>query len=191
MSGEQQRMITQKCVSWYQPAHQTIVVHQIIGEQETQKCIDICMKVPPRKPAIEQIINVYVNKICITRVEVRTDTVVVCGHFDVKVLYVACLPQQPVHAVEKTRVKFAVETCISGARCGMDADASVAVESVDYSCIREWHGHKKKHCKPECDPCKSDCTRIFDVSVVLKVIVRVMADREIIVCNDVWVNPKG
>lgn len=205
MDDKPQRWVPQKCVSWYQPGPQTIVVHQVIGETEAQEAIDIHIRVPNRKPAIEQIINVYVNKVCITNIEVLTDTVIVCGHFDVKVLYVACLADQPVHAFEKRRVRFSVEACIRGAQCGMDTDASVAVEFIDYDCDCHRYtkydscNHKvpKKCGKVDSECClpskheKKGCTRKCYVSVVLKVIVRVMADREIIVYPDVPIKPKG
>ena len=99
MDDKLPRIIPQKCVSWYQPGPQTIMVHQVIGETEAQEAMDVHVRVPRQKPAIEQIINVYVDKVCITRIDVIADMVMIYGHFDVKVLYVACLKDQPVHAV--------------------------------------------------------------------------------------------
>lgn len=184
------------------PMPHPIVVQQIIGHRIDQKTIDIHVVVPRRKPAIEQVIDVFVRKLVVTEVQVLTNEVIVCGHFEVKAIYVACEPDQPVHAVEVRHMRFSSAVCIPGARCGMDADASVTVEFVDYDCDRRtrayWHKwedcdcpeeyYKKypknpckkppKKCKPW--PCNLHCTRKFDVFVVLRIAVKVMCDREVL-----------
>lgn len=237
------------CTAGYGP--KSIVVQQVLGERDVQKSIDVHVVVPRHKPAIEQIVDVFVKKLCITSVDIIPNKVVVRGQFEVKALYVACKPRQPVHAVEVWPVRFTAHADIRGARRGMDADASVMVEFVDYACEEhtraQWYkkkGHKyddcdddydydcddhhhhhhdcdddyddcdydcdcddnyhhkhkkktlKKHkfphkCKPDCH-CDHDhhhhckphkpmhcCTRHFDVSVVLRITVKVMADREV------------
>jgi len=113
-----------------------IVVSQVIGHNSVQKSMDIRVVVPRRKPAIEQIIDVFVKKLKINHVEVIHDKVIVRGNFEIKAIYVACLPNQPVHAVEVQHVRFTVDVPIRGARPGMDAEANVAVEYVDYDCDR-------------------------------------------------------
>jgi hypothetical protein len=113
---------------------QPIIVNQVVGIGETQKTMDIHMRVPRRKPAIEQIIDVYVRRPRITHVEVITEKVIVRGFYDTKTIYTACLPSQPVHAIEGRRIRFTAEVPICGARCGMDADACVEVEYIDYDC---------------------------------------------------------
>lgn len=115
---------------------QSIVVNQVVGEQDVQKVIDICLVVPRHKPAIEQVVDVFVKKLCITEVNLLPHKVVVRGSFEVKALYVACLPSQPVHAVEARHIRFTAAGHIPGCHYGMDADAHAMVEYVDYSVRR-------------------------------------------------------
>lgn len=226
---------TNKCTLGYSVGPQSMVVQQVLGARETQKSIDIHVRVPRHKPSIEQIIDVMVKRLRITSVDVIPDKVVVRGEFEVKALYVACLPRQPVHAVEVWPVRFTAYVDIRGARRGMDADANVMVEFIDYDvdehtrahwykqkeqwydhhdhcdwdddwddcdddcdCDCGWdddcgHKHKphgkhkwedecKSQCKPKCKPYKhyGRC-RDFDVSVVLRITVKVMTDREVII----------
>lgn len=249
----------------------SIVVQQVLGEREVQKSLDIHVVVPRHKPAIEQIVDVFVKRLRITSVDVIPDKVIVRGHFEVKALYVACRPRQPVHAVEVWPVRFTAYADIRGVRRGSDADASVMVEFVDYDCEEhthahwykrkghkhydsddcdsdsdsddcdsddydddcdyddcdddddcdecDWHDechhhdHKKKHkCKPDCDD-DCDCddhhhhhhdhhckphkrprrrTRCFDVSVVLRITVKAMIDREVLLYQGgLPAKPKG
>jgi hypothetical protein len=193
-----------------------IIVRQVIGEKMKQKVLDIHVVVPDRKPSIEQIVDVFVKDVCVTNVEVITDKVIVRGEFEVKAIYVACLPDQPVHAVEIKHYKWTQDIDLPGARRGMDADASVVVEFVDYDiendhdCDHHHHhhhhhrsraykykygGHHHNDCDDDdngddCPPCEDvegigdndyddDCLREFDVSVVLKITAKVMADREV------------
>ena len=147
---------------------QNLVVQQVIGEQDVQKVIDIRLVVPRHKPAIEQVVDVLVKHLCITHVEVIPHKVIIRGHFELKALYVACLPSQPVHAVEARQVRFTAAAHIHGCTYGADADAHATVEFIDYS-MRKHHrirklrtGYKtpawkkpKKHHKDDCD-CKPD-----------------------------------
>jgi len=151
MEDSCQRYMVNKCLYGSQIGPQKVVVRQVIGQNTKQKAIDLHMCVPQRKPAIEQIIDVFVKKVKITHVEVITDKVIVRGHFEVKAIYVACLPHQPVHAVEMRRVRFTVDIPIYGARCGMDAEASVAVEFVDYDCYDRSRLYKHKYGKHHYD----------------------------------------
>lgn len=171
----------------YPPGPQPIVVNQVVGQGEEQKSCDIRICVPRRKPSIEQIVDVFAKKVKIHSVDVITDKVIVRGSFEIKALYVACIPSQPVHAVEMRRIPFTVDICIPGARCGMDADATVGVEFIDYDCDRRtrayWH---KKYDNCDCDEiikCHKPkrCTRCFHVSVVLCVRAKVMTCREIMI----------
>ncbi len=211
-----------KCV---QTVPKTIVVRQVIGVNERQKTIDIRLCVPRNKPAIEQIIDVLVKNVRITHVEIIPGKVIVRGHCEIKAIYVACLPSQPVHALQMRRVRFTVDVPIRGAYCGMDAEASIFVEYVDYNCVGYARGygpkhgnyyddddydyddwanypqhhhdhehcdhdnhhhdscdHHHDHCKPCCHPCKDHCKcfREFDVSIVLRIVAKVMTDREVI-----------
>ena len=153
MGDDHQRSWKNKCLPQHGP--QKIVMRQVIGECTKQKSLDVHMCVPRRKPGIEQIIDVFVKRVRIRSVEIITDRVIVRGHFEVKAIYVACLPSQPVHAIEIRRVRFSVAVPIYGARCGMDADANVLVEYVDYDCVDKWRLYKHKYNKH--DDCDDDC----------------------------------
>lgn len=182
------------CHKYHYP--NTIVVQQIIGENEEQKTIDIHIVVPKHKPAIEQVVDVFIKKVRITSVNVLCNKVIVRGDFEVKAIYVACLPNQPVHAVEAKRVRFTADLCIDGARPGMDADASVQVEYVDYACDRRTKAYWYKHTRGYVDNCdckKYKCTRNFNVFVVLKICAKVLAAREIVICKQLPLplKPKG
>jgi hypothetical protein len=206
---------------------QAIVVRQVIGERETQKVLDIHVRVPERKPAVEQIIDVFVKNLKVMHIDVITDRIVVRGELEVKAIYVAATPEQPVHAVELKHYKFSQEVEIFGARRGMDAEAVVSVEFVDYDVAEFTRAYKYKNyehincfdtcddddddyeddddcgcgmekeedeCSGAADPCeekpacgKPSCscstelaTRDFDVSIVLGIAAKVLADREVV-----------
>ncbi|WP_425059650.1 hypothetical protein SCACP_02460 [Sporomusa carbonis] len=180
-----------------------IIVRQIVGEKEKQKALDIHVVVPERKPAIEQIVDVFVKDVEVDSVDVITDKVIVRGEFEIKAIYVADLPNQPVHAVEIKHYKWTQDIDIPGARRGMDAEASVTVEFVDYDVEDHHRAYKYKNFEPVCDDDEDDnncddhdhdhdhdgCDghhhhhhrhcREFDVSVILKVTAKVMTDREV------------
>ena len=196
----------------------TIIVRQIVGEKEKQKALDIHVVVPERKPAIEQIVDVFVEEVEVNSVDVITDKVIVRGEFEIKAIYVAALPDQPVHAVEIKHYKWTLDIDIPGARRGMDAEASVVVEFVDYDVEDHHRAYKYKNFDPiECDDEEDDeddnhechdhdhddnCDdhhhhhkrncREFDVSVILKVTAKVMTDREVnIGMGTLPTTPKG
>lgn len=170
-----------------------IIVRQVIGEMEKQKVLDIHVVVPEQKPAIEQIIDVFVKDVEVNSVDIIFDKVIVRGDLEIKAIYVACVPEQSVHAVELKNVKWTQDIDLPGARRGMDADASVVVEFVDYDieCNTRAYRHKygtmskfphNHNCDEECheeDECEDECTREFDVSIVLKITAKVLADREV------------
>ena len=63
---------------------------------------------------------------------------------------IACLPDQPVHAVEIKHYKWTQDIDIPGARRGMDADASVVVEFVDYDVDCHSRAYKHKYGNDDC-----------------------------------------
>lgn len=214
MDDKDTRATWDQCVKGAETGPQTIIVRQVLGEAEKQKVLDITVNVPPQKPAIEQIVDVFVKDVEINSVDVITDKVIVRGEFEIKGVYVACLPDQPVHAVEVKHYKWTQDIVVLGARKGMDADASVTVEFVDYDVDCNSRAYKYKnyetddecddecddHCDDECDDDCDDhhhhhhehCLRHFDVSVVLKIVAKVMTDREIMINpGGVPVTPKG
>lgn len=146
----------------------SIVVQQVLGERNVQKAIDVHVVVPRHKPAIAQIVDVFVKRLCITSVDIIPNKVVVRGEFEVKALYVACQPRQPVHAVQVWPVRFTAHADIRGARRGMDAEANVMVEFVDYDCAEHTRAHWFKKQGPHYDDCDdyghhySDCHDDYD-----------------------------
>lgn len=193
-----------QCTLGAETGPQTIIVRQVVGEEERQKVLDIHVVVPDRKPAIEQIVDVFVKEVEINSVDVITNKVIVRGEFEIKAIYVAALPDQPVHAVEIKHYKWTQDVDLQGARKGMDADASVMVEFVDYDIDEHTRAYKYKNFEVCCDeedveaeedteeptePDHGECgnhhhhhhhtCREFDVSVVLKIIAKVMTDREV------------
>lgn len=217
-----------ECTMGVETGPQTIIVRQVIGEAEAQKVQDIQIRVPDQKPPIEQIVDVIVKNVCITDVDVIHDKIIVRGDYEIKAIYVACLPDQPVHAVEIKHQRFTQDVVVPGARRGMDADATVTIEFVDFDFDTSPHdtderGYKyhdddyetpdetpdeNTSCESPCEsPCETPCeekkkchhhhhhkccTRHFDVSVVLKVVAKVYADREIMIGGGaVPPSPKG
>lgn len=115
-----------------EPGPATIEVEQVLGVQMEQRVVEFDMIVPPQKPSIEQVIDVYVKNVDVKSVDVIKDKVIVRGDLEVKVMYVADLPNQPVHAFEKDHVRWTRDIVIEGAEKDMKATADVVVEFVDY-----------------------------------------------------------
>jgi hypothetical protein len=122
----------------------TIQVEQVLGAEMAQTVIEFDMFVPDPKPDIKQVIDVYVKNVEVDNVDVITDSVIIRGDLDVKVMYVADLPDEPVHAYQRRHVRFTTDIEVDGAQPGMDADADVAVEYVDYDFHRH-HDRRKVH----------------------------------------------
>lgn len=116
----------------YVPQTETIEVEQVLGAQMRQKVVEFDMFVPHKKPNIEQVIDVYVKDVAVDTIDVIHDRVILRGDLDVKVMYVASLPKQPVHAFERDGVRFTRDIDVPGAQPGMDACSDVTVEYVDY-----------------------------------------------------------
>lgn len=178
-----------------------ITVRQLVGEREKQRVLDITVKLPvdaygqPIKPPIEQIVDVFVKNLEITEVVEIPDKVIVRGEFELKTIYVACLPSQPVHAVEKM-IPFTIDIDLPGTRKGMDADADVVIEYIDYDLHDHDHHHHHHHHHNDdncgCGPIK--CPIEFSCSIVLKATAKVYADREIDlsqVSGTIPTSPKG
>lgn len=151
--------IPEECIC-FEPGMEKIQVEQVLGAESAQRVVELDLFVPERKPDIEQVVDVYVKDLCIKNVDVITDKVIVRGEFEVKVMYVADLPDQPVHAFEKHNVRWTRDIELLGAEKDMPATADVAVEYVDY----DFHHHH--------DP------RKVHVTVVLKVWARVTSTVE-------------
>lgn len=127
-----------------EPGPETIEVEQVLGAAMSQRVVEFDMFVPERKPDIEQIVDVYVKDVEINSVDVIPNKVIIRGELEVKVMYVADLPNQPVHAFERKQVRFTRDIVIEGAEKDMDASADVTVEYVDYDFHRH-HDRRKVH----------------------------------------------
>lgn len=232
MDDKELRQKYDPCTLGVETGPTTIIVRQVVAEQEEQKVIDMRIDLPKNKPAIEQIIDVFVKNLEINCVDVITDKIIVRGEFEVKAVYVARLPNNPVHAIEIKHYRWTQDIDMPGARRGMDADASVIIEFVDYDVDEHTRAYQHKYedmtndryGKPykknnhkdnddddECDDeydqkcddeCDDDCNddhddhddgcgghhkhhhhhhacREFDVSIVLKIVGKVMTSREV------------
>lgn len=104
---------------------ETIQVEQVLGAEMSQRVVEFDMFVPAVKPDIEQVIDVFVKDLTINTVDIIRDKVILRGELAVKVMYVADLPNQPVHAFEKDHVRFTRDIVIEGAEPGMKATADV------------------------------------------------------------------
>ncbi len=127
-----------------EPGPETIQVEQVLGAEMSQKVVEFDMFVPGQKPDIEQVIDVYVKDVEINSVDVIPNKVIIRGDLEVKVMYVADLPDQPVHAFERKHIRFTRDIEIEGAEKDMDATADVTVEYVDYDFHRH-HDRRKVH----------------------------------------------
>lgn len=143
-----------------EPGPETIEVEQVLGAEMAQRVIEMDLFVPEQKPDIEQVIDVYVKELEITKVDVIPDKVIVRGELEVKVMYVADLDNQPVHAFEKRHIRWTRDIVIDGAEPDMKATADATVEFVDYD-FHHHHDRRKVH-----------------ITIVLKVWARVVTTTE-------------
>lgn len=148
-----------ECICW-QPGPETIKVEQVLGAGMEQRVLDFKMFVPEAKPSIDQVVDVYVKDVDITDVTVIRDKVIVRGDLEVKVMYVADLPDQPVHSFHKKHIRWTRDIVIEGAEPGMKVAADVVVEFVDYEF-------------------NEDNPREVDITIVLKVWARVTSTTEL------------
>lgn len=127
-----------------EPGPETIEVEQVLAAEMRQKVVEFDMFVPEQKPDIEQVVDVYVKDVCIKTVDIIPNKVIIRGDLEVKVMYVADLPDQPVHAFEKKHIRFTRDIDVDGADPDMKATADVQVEYVDYDFHRR-HDNRKVH----------------------------------------------
>jgi hypothetical protein len=142
-----------------QPMTEVLDVEQVLAAEMRQKILEFDMCVPRKKPDIRQVVDVYVKDVEIDSVDVIYNRVVIRGDLEVKVMYVANLPSEPVHAFEKKHIKFIRDIEVEGADPDMKATADSSVEYVDYDF-------------DECDP------RKVHITIVLKFWTRVTTTTE-------------
>lgn len=127
-----------------QPGPETIDIEQVLGAETSQRVVEFDIILPSDKPSIEQVIDVYVKDVCISDVDVIPDKVIIRGNLEVKLMYVADLPDEPVHAFEKKHVRFTRDIALFGAGPGMNATADVNVEYINYD-FDCWCDRRKVH----------------------------------------------
>jgi hypothetical protein len=127
------------------PKMEKIKVEQVVAAGSAQRVLEFNLTVPPQKPPIRQVVKFLVKNLEVTNVKVIPNKVIITGEFDVKLMYVADLPDQPVHAVEIENYKFTKDIALEGIRKDMDAEADVVLEYSDYDFECEKHPHKHKH----------------------------------------------
>lgn len=111
---------------------ETINVEQVLGAGMQQRVVETAMAVPDQKPDIRQVVDVYVKALDIKSISVIPDKVVVRGDIEVKVMYVADLPNEPVHAFEQSNLRWTRDIQVPGAQPGMSATADAAIEYISY-----------------------------------------------------------
>lgn len=82
----------------------TIRSDLVLGQRATQVVISDIIEIPPQKPPAQKALECEVLETRVTETEILAgaDKVIVRGEIDVKAIYVADKPAQPVHAVEAT-----------------------------------------------------------------------------------------
>ncbi len=155
-----------------EPGPETIEVEQVLGAEMAQRVVEFDMFVPAQKPDIDQVVDVYVKELEITKVDVIPDKVVVRGELEVKVMYVADLPNQPVHAFERKHIRWTRDIEIEGAEPDMKATADVSVEFVDYD-FDNHHDHNHHHHHHD-----DNDKRKVHITIVLKIWARVVTTTE-------------
>lgn len=143
-----------------EPGPEKILVEQVLGANMAQRVVEFDMVVPDPKPDIEQVIDVFVKDLEIISVDVIPNKVIVRGELEVKVMYVADLPNQPVHAFEMQNVRWTRDIVVDGAMPEMKATADAMVEYVNYDF-------------------DEDSPRQVHITIVLKVWTRVVTTTEL------------
>jgi LysM repeat protein len=113
------------------PNYQTacLSLEQVIGEASTQALIKEELRIPEEKPGAQQVLDVKIIRVRIPHedVVVINDKVILSGVIHLKVVYVAFLENQPVHAME-AKVKFRSFIPIPGCLPEMTALVNAIVE---------------------------------------------------------------
>ncbi|HAA89760.1 MAG: LysM-like peptidoglycan-binding protein [Thermoanaerobacterales bacterium 50_218] len=138
--------------------YERLKVEHVVGERSVQVVVKDEFTVPEPKPDPEKIISID-KTVKITNVEVIKDKVIIDGQLNLQVVYVAALPDQPVHHTHAL-LEFTQFVEIPGAEPGMTARASVKVEDIQATV----------------DP---GCVGGFEVTAVLQITVKVTETKEI------------
>jgi hypothetical protein len=77
---------------------ETLKVERVVGEKTKQAVVQDVFRLPEPKPCIEKVISID-RTVKVTKIEVIEDKVIVEGHLNLQIVYVADLPG--VHAVRR------------------------------------------------------------------------------------------
>lgn len=111
-----------------------IDVNHVIGSNSKQVVISNVFEAPQQKPPIEKFLNVDA-KIEITESKILNDRIILDGEVTVQILYVAMLPEQPVHQMHHT-FKFTEYLEITGAKPDMGLRYNLFLEDVDVDILK-------------------------------------------------------
>lgn len=139
---------------------ETLKVERVVGEKTKQAVVQDVFRLPEPKPCIEKVISID-KTVKVTKIEVIENKVIVEGHLNLQIVYVADLPGQPVHHIH-ARLEFTQFVEIPGAEPGMTARAKVTVEDVQ-------------------GKVKADAPNRVEITAVLKIFVKVTETAEITV----------
>lgn len=106
---------------------QLVRVERVIGENTGQVILSNTLPVPPGKPPVLKILSIISTEVMPTEVRVIPDLVIIQGQVRTQILYVANLPDQPVHHMHQT-VNFLVNIRIPGAMPGLMVEIFPTVE---------------------------------------------------------------
>lgn len=107
---------------------ETIKVEHVVGEKCAQVVVKQEFTIPEPKPDVEQIISVE-KTVKVINTEVIKNKVIVDGQLNLQIVYVAALPDQPVHHTHAT-IDFTHFVELPGAEPGLMARVDVSVEDV-------------------------------------------------------------
>jgi hypothetical protein len=112
------------------PTYTMLRVDSLVGEGTQQVVVKDTFSTPEPKPDVEKILETTVNETRVTEKKVLRDKIIIKGYVDVEIVYVAALPEQPVHAMHR-RVHFNTFVEVMGVREGMDVDVEVDAEFLN------------------------------------------------------------
>ncbi|MDH7576562.1 MAG: DUF3794 domain-containing protein [Bacillota bacterium] len=139
-------------------ACERLKVEHVVGEKTVQVVVKEEFTIPEPKPDIQKVISID-KTVKVTDVQVIQDKVIIDGQLNLQIVYVAALPEQPVHHTH-AKLEFTQFAEIPGAEPGMTARVSVKVVDI----------------QGKVNPRKAG---VFEVAAVLHIFVKVTETKEI------------
>ncbi|HHW43822.1 MAG TPA: DUF3794 domain-containing protein [Desulfotomaculum sp.] len=157
--------VVTQCPSGATCETERLTVSNVVASETRQVIVSDDFDVPQDKPAVEKILDVNATAE-ITGTRLIKDKVIVDGTVTVQVLYVAALPEQPVHQLHRS-FRFSDFVEVPGATPDMDVRVDAVVENADV------------------EPLQAVCCNRLRADVVLKLTAFVSEPREITVLTRV------